>query len=309
MECLISHITSILEKYKQKIFSEKIKFVCVGSCKCILENETIIKIIEENKLLSFLHNEVLFKMHISKSDDIISCPKSNCSNYGFLEAGSKSSCFECNLCQSKIPNPNEFTLYSIQEFLNEIKFSNFRSYMLKLFTTKFCNKCKSPIEKAEGCKHIECNRCEYSFCWKCTGDWSTHSQSACMGIYSNPWDDSEKPNFFSVLLINLIILTSLKFISSFYVLLRLYYFFMAILFCLGIATNIFYVVLFYENKTRNRGKAMIIPSIVLFIVESLLYYYHMHPLSEKVYFYMQIFCDLGVGCVLMILNLKKRRLN
>ena len=81
MDCLQSHIQSILDKYRQKVFSEKIKFVCVGSCKCVLDaSEIISKVINASIDLRELHNEVLLKMHLAQAKDIISCPKSTCAN-------------------------------------------------------------------------------------------------------------------------------------------------------------------------------------------------------------------------------------
>ena len=36
---------------------------------------------------------------------------------------------------------------------------------------KLCPRCRNPIEKGEGCKHMTCNTCRYEFCWICQGRW------------------------------------------------------------------------------------------------------------------------------------------
>ncbi|CAF2091168.1 unnamed protein product, partial [Rotaria magnacalcarata] len=36
--------------------------------------------------------------------------------------------------------------------------------------TKKCPSCKSPIEKAAGCDHMTCRKCNYEFCWACLAD-------------------------------------------------------------------------------------------------------------------------------------------
>jgi len=306
LECLNSHIQSILEKYKQKVFSEKIKFVCVGSCKCLTESEEIEKIIKENSDLKTLHNEVLFKMHLAQAKDIISCPKSNCSNSGYI--GGYTACFECNLCGAKIANPNDiFNKDYLTQIFENLKFSNFKSHVLKTFTTKYCNKCQSPIEKADGCKHIECNRCEYSFCWKCTGDWSNHSQTACMGIFSNPFDDNDRPDFFFNICFYLCLTSVLKFISSFYILFNLYYFFMAVLFCAGIFLNTIITAGLINLLIKYNIKSLIIPLSLFVLFEGTLYYYSMHPLSEKIYFFAQVSCNSIVAVIKGTFYIMKKR--
>lgn len=45
--------------------------------------------------------------------------------------------------------------------------------------TKPCpnKKCGLPIEKNQGCNHMQCKQCEFEFCWVCLGKWSDHNSS------------------------------------------------------------------------------------------------------------------------------------
>lgn len=43
--------------------------------------------------------------------------------------------------------------------------------------TKKCPRCTTPIEKDEGCNHMNCRKCRYEFCWICMQDWTLHSNA------------------------------------------------------------------------------------------------------------------------------------
>ncbi|ERF74726.1 hypothetical protein EPUS_04895 [Endocarpon pusillum Z07020] len=53
-------------------------------------------------------------------------------------------------------------------------------------TTKPCPRCKAPVEKTGGCKHIKC-RCGFEFCYGCLAEWSTeHLSTPCSDEHDDP---------------------------------------------------------------------------------------------------------------------------
>jgi len=128
-----------------------------------------------------------------------------------------------------------------------------------------------------------------------------------MGILANPFDDSDRPDFFFMICFYLTIFSILKFISGFYVLFKLYYFFTAILFGAGIIMNIFITAGLIDLLSKYRIKTVIIPAVLFILFEGLLYYFNLHPISEKVYFYFQSGCNCLVAAVMGVLYWRKRR--
>lgn len=47
---------------------------------------------------------------------------------------------------------------------------NFKEWEKNHLNYKSCPNCMTPIEKAEGCNHMECNSCHTHFCWMCKAD-------------------------------------------------------------------------------------------------------------------------------------------
>lgn len=66
---------------------------------------------------------------------------------------------------SEIINNNKDLLSNPDEAINQLWINE---------NTKLCPKCKTPIEKNEGCNHMTCKHCKHEFCWLCLEKWSIH---------------------------------------------------------------------------------------------------------------------------------------
>lgn len=303
--CLLGHLKEQISKYKIKLLSEKINFVCAGSCRCTVDSKEMeSKMDDDTKNLYF---DVLFKMYISKTQDVLSCPKSSCNGFGYYENTLISECYECHVCKHKwnIHNSKFLNYLNISYILELLSFSNIKTSLKKYITTKYCNKCSAPIEKIDGCKHMECNRCEFSFCWKCMDNWKTHSELACMGKYTNIYDEGFRPDYLPFVFTLLIVLTSLKFIFSFWFIIFILKFVLKLFsFAFFILIDCFLAhgVLFCLNKIGSKTKSFIILSVGISF-EIFLGYFNLHPFSRRLYYY-----NLAVALLiyLLIICIKKK---
>jgi len=59
--------------------------------------------------------------------------------------------------------------------------------------TKMCpnDKCGRPIEKNQGCNHMNCKICGADFCWMCLGPWKEHNQASGGYYKCNKFEDKE----------------------------------------------------------------------------------------------------------------------
>lgn len=228
-ECLLEYLKTEVTKFKTMRYTKEIKFKCMFKCQCIISESTLIKIINNDHELKEEYYNMLFLIYISNNNEMINCPNNNCSNISFLKekdkinnaATNNNSCvYTCSQCNIKFRLNNSCNINHINETDYFLDFKNlifdyieFKSYIKKLISAKLCRKCDTFIEKIDGCKHITCNRCGYSFCFQCSENWANHKEKYCHGINCNEYQETMNFNYgyFFIIYIGLITIIRLMY--------------------------------------------------------------------------------------------------
>lgn len=151
------------------------------------------------------YSTFLAKSFVEGSKAIRWCPAPNCGKaivekiYEGPWTIGKCSCGNlfCFDCGEEAHTPCSCEMLTLWKEKNAKDLSSIR-WMME--NTKPCPKCKSSIEKNDGCFMMTCRQCHMQFCWLCLGDWSTHSNHFECSKYKSKnltnkpeWIDGNRP--------------------------------------------------------------------------------------------------------------------
>lgn len=151
--------------------------VCKGnfdSCKTTLSLEELEDHLSMESMEALLESS--FKSHIAKNpENFRYCPSPNCEMIYRVGTGRMHTCPRCVLvtctsCHSQGGHPG----MSCAEYkARGSGTSDADKELMRSLGIKECPKCKTAIEKTEGCNHMTCGGCGTHICWKCMEIFST----------------------------------------------------------------------------------------------------------------------------------------
>jgi len=126
------------------------------------------------------------------------CPAPGCVNVAALSeapsqmgaADVKCKCGHvfCFRCQEEAHRPADCEMVRRWKTKNSAESENMNWIMAN---SKPCPSCKRPIEKNQGCMHMQCSVCGHNFCWLCGRPWSEHGEGTG-GYYACNRYEAEK---------------------------------------------------------------------------------------------------------------------
>ena len=165
-----------------KIKENKLTFIkCLDyECQEKLSDEFIINLLKSNKNLINQYEKYKFDLDIINNPNKKFCPYPNCNSFAELkEIKNKNvKCLNnhkfCFLCLEK-PHDGKPCKDILDKSMQKFSKNNF---------IKKCPHCGIITEKAEGCNHITCSKCNYQWCWLCNGKYTTEHfrEGKCRGF-------------------------------------------------------------------------------------------------------------------------------
>jgi hypothetical protein len=169
--CLDSYLSN-------KIFyGHAFRFLCpYQGCHIEIQNYEILKILKTGKDIERYYEETINQYITEISYDCRSCP--SCSTSVIFDEDSYSSSIRCPKCKILYcAGCSDYWHSGLSCY--EAKYEQRQdpedpdeelNVIWKSKYSKPCPSCRVDIEKSEGCNHMTCTQCEYTFCWICLSE-------------------------------------------------------------------------------------------------------------------------------------------
>ncbi|KAF2071093.1 hypothetical protein CYY_007579 [Polysphondylium violaceum] len=179
-QCSHAYCKNCIGEYlNSNILSKNVNIPCpTPKCTSFFQYDQIKYLVDP--LIFAKYEEFTFNIFLMKSPNYKWCPNPVCGNVVYGEIDNprcKCSNTNCNFdfcfnCEVEWHHNSTCHQYQIWRIENKLVDTTYSAWTKKADTKK-CPKCKSIIEKNEGCNHIVCH-CGYNFCWLCGGKFTNH---------------------------------------------------------------------------------------------------------------------------------------
>lgn len=171
-----------------------------GACTAMLKLQDISPYISSATFEALLESSL--KTYLtSHSETLRFCPTPNCETvYRCAQtSGSKAASYTCPKCLEQLCTfcHTQHGSYTCVEY-KDIASGGYEALqkLREELNIKDCPRCRTPIEKTEGCNHMECSGCKTHFCWVCMGQFSAgeiyeHMGQVHSGIYDTDYETDD----------------------------------------------------------------------------------------------------------------------
>ncbi|KZT10391.1 uncharacterized protein LAESUDRAFT_423546 [Laetiporus sulphureus 93-53] len=175
LDCGHQWCKSCLHNYLLAATDNKVfPLTCLGneaSCKHPIPISTAQELLSTNEFDALVHASFLAYVH-SRPSEFHYCPTPDCPQV--YRKGRKNTVLQCPSCLVRIcpfchVQYHEGSSCQDREAEDRKLFEEWK----KGRDVKDCPSCKAPIERAAGCNHMTCTRCNTHICWACLATFST----------------------------------------------------------------------------------------------------------------------------------------
>eukprot|EP01125_Pyxidicula_operculata_P015225 TRINITY_DN5149_c0_g2_i1.p1 TRINITY_DN5149_c0_g2~~TRINITY_DN5149_c0_g2_i1.p1 ORF type:complete len:335 (-),score=7.77 TRINITY_DN5149_c0_g2_i1:90-1094(-) len=184
LECGHSFCYNCLKSWLLTSVKEQNYCVCPDrQCQVKLENMQDIKFFVEDLFDAYFLQKS--RRELSSLPGFMWCQFCTFGFFIDLDSDEKCKSIECNNCNTSMCTGCKWRAHDGDCEENRIRFVELRTQqeelceIWKINNTKQCPRCRTSIQKNEGCSHMKCLICKYEFCWVCLGLYTFSASPRC----------------------------------------------------------------------------------------------------------------------------------
>lgn len=163
-ECLIAYLKLMIE-------SRQLHNVACPRCHRALSYQAVVNLLgNSNQDALNLYNQLINFRSLRQEEGLKHCPTPDCTFY-FINESTCAQPIKCPRCEKQYCNQclvnHDAQITCDHARINNQTPESQANTQWKETHSKQCPRCKTHIEKNNGCNHMTCDNCRYEFCWIC----------------------------------------------------------------------------------------------------------------------------------------------